>query len=263
MRDRVRSRVAIARLLPLAGTPLTAATIACNLVVGLAPVGFVVATSVVVGRLPGAVAGRLGLATTGACSIWAIAAAGILLAVQQGVSPVLGVLGERISRRVDGIVRDRLAAASVGSPTIAALEDQELLGHLSEAGGGSSSTPSRPGRAVSGLVALINRYVPVVGRGDPHRRRLLVARGARDPRRLDADPVRDAPRARGRERDVAREHVEHPRVVVLPRARARAAGREGAADLRARAVGAAAGTATPTSAGGARTGRCGAGSTRR
>ncbi len=99
---------------------------------------------------------------TGARLQWAIVAAGVLLAIQQGVSPVLGVLGERISRRVDGIVRDRLAAASVGSSTIAALEDQELLGHLSEAGGNLEFNPFTPGRAVSGLVALVNRYVPVV-----------------------------------------------------------------------------------------------------
>ena len=67
------------------------------------------------------------------------------------MSPLLGVLGERISRRVDGLVRDRLAAASVGSATVAALEDQELLGYLGEAGGNLEFNPFTPGRAVSGL----------------------------------------------------------------------------------------------------------------
>ena len=154
----------------------------------------------------------------GRALVWAIAAAGVLLAIQQGVSPLLGVLGERISRRVDGLVRDRLAAASVGSATVAALEDQELLGHLGEAGGNLEFNPFTPGRAVSGLVALINRYVPVIAAT------VLIGvvfswlAALRDPRRLDADPVRDAPRARGRERDVAREHVEPARGVVLPRA---------------------------------------------
>jgi ATP-binding cassette subfamily B protein len=160
LRERVRSRVAIARLLPLAGTGLSAATIACNLLVGLAPVGFVIATSVVVGRLPGAIEGGWD-SDDGRVLIWAIAAAGILLAVQQGVSPVLAVLSDRISRRVDGTIRDRLAAASVGSPGIAPLEDQELLADLTEAGGSMEFNPFTPGRAVSGLVALINRYVPV------------------------------------------------------------------------------------------------------
>jgi ATP-binding cassette subfamily B protein len=161
VRERIRSRVAIARLLPLAGTPLAASATACNLLVGLAPIGFVIATSVVVGRLPGAVQGGWH-SPDGRALVWGIAAAGIFLAVLQGVSPLLGVLGERISRRVDGIVRDRLAAASAGSSTIAALEDQELLGYLSEAGGNLEFTPFTPGRAVSGLVALINRYAPVV-----------------------------------------------------------------------------------------------------
>jgi ATP-binding cassette subfamily B protein len=153
--------VAIARLLPLAGARLSLSAIGCNVLVGLAPVGFVIATSVLVGRLPGAVEGGW-RSDDGRVLVWAIAAAGVLLAVQQGVSPVLGVLGERISRRVDGVVRDRLAAASVGSSTIAALEDPELLGHLGEAGGNLEFNPFTPGRAVSGLVALVNRYVPVV-----------------------------------------------------------------------------------------------------
>jgi ATP-binding cassette subfamily B protein len=157
----MRSRMAIARLLPLAGTRLAAAAIACNVVVGLAPIGFVISTSVVIGRLPGAVENGWD-SPDGRALVWGIAAAGFFLAIQQSVAPVLGVLSERISRRVDGIVRDRIAVASVGSTSIAALEDQELLGHLSEAGGSLEFNPFTPGRAVSGLVALINRYVPVV-----------------------------------------------------------------------------------------------------
>src|SRR5262245_18570391 len=160
-RERIQSRVSIARLLPLAGTGLAVSATACNLLVGLAPVGFVIATSVVVGRLPGTVVGGWH-SDDGRALVWGIAAAGIFLAVQQGVAPLLGVLGERIARRVDATVRDRLAAASVGSPTIAPLDDQELLGHLSEAGGNLEFNPFTPGRAVSGLVALVNRYVPVV-----------------------------------------------------------------------------------------------------
>ena len=161
VRGRAVSRMAIARLLPLAGTPLAASAVAANVVVGLAPVGFVIATSVVIGRLPGAVQSGWH-STDGRALVWAIGAAGVLLAVQQGVSPLLGVLGERISRRVDASVRDRLAAASVGSSTIAALEDHEVLGHLNEAGGNLEYNPFTPGRAVSGLVALINRYLPVL-----------------------------------------------------------------------------------------------------
>ncbi len=107
LRERFLARVAIARLLPLAGTRLAVSAVGCNLLVGLAPVGFVIATSVLVGRLPGAVQGGWGSAD-GRAVVWAIVAAGVLLAIQQGVSPVLGVLGERISRRVDGTVRDRL-----------------------------------------------------------------------------------------------------------------------------------------------------------
>src|SRR4051794_34470092 len=143
MRERGQGRVAIARLLPLAGTPLAATAVLLNLVVGLAPVGFVIATSVVIGKLPGAVEGGWH-SPDGRTLVRAIAAAGVFLAIQQGVSPLLGVLGERISRRVDGTIRDRLAAASVGSATIAALEDQELLRHLGGAGGKLPVQPLTP-----------------------------------------------------------------------------------------------------------------------
>ena len=57
---------------------------------------------------------------------------------------MLGVLAERIARRVDGTIRDRLAAASVGSPSIAALEDPELLADLTEAGGSMEFNPFTP-----------------------------------------------------------------------------------------------------------------------
>ncbi|HTD58943.1 MAG TPA: hypothetical protein VK672_08625, partial [Solirubrobacteraceae bacterium] len=78
LRDRVQARVAIARLLPLAGTRLAVSAVGCNLFVGLAPVGFVIATSVLVGRLPGAVHG--GWAShDGRAVVSAIAAAGVLL----------------------------------------------------------------------------------------------------------------------------------------------------------------------------------------
>ena len=175
----------------------------------------------------------------GRALIWAIAAAGVLLAIQQGVSPVLAR-----ARRADLAAgrrdRPRPARGRVGRQRERSPRSRirSCSATSSEAGGNLEFNPFTPGRAVSGLVALINRYVPVVAAAMLDRRRLLVARRARDPRRLDADPLRHAPRARGRERDVAREHDEHARGVVLPRARARAAGREGAADLRARAVGA-------------------------
>jgi ATP-binding cassette subfamily B protein len=160
LRRRVAARVAIARLLPLAGRRLALGAICANLVSGLAPIGFVIATSVLAGRLPEAAADGWH-SPSGRAVVWAIAVAGASLAVQQGLSPLLAVLGERIARRIDSTIRDRLAAASVASPTVAALEDDELLRFLSEAGAELEYNPNTPGRAVAGLVSLINRYTPV------------------------------------------------------------------------------------------------------
>ena len=74
---------------------------------------------------------------------------------------MLGVLAERIRGASTGSSATGSRRRRSGSSTIAPLEDQELLGYLSEAGGNLEFNPFTPGRAVSGLVALINRYVPV------------------------------------------------------------------------------------------------------
>jgi len=157
----MRARLDIVALLPTAGRGLAATALAVNFVSGLAPVGFIVATSILLGKLPGAI-DEGWHSSDGRAVVWAIAAAGIFLALGQSLSPFLGVLGQRVARRVDLGVRDRLAAASLATPGIAALEDDELLGYLSEASGELEYNPNTPGRAVAGAIALVNRYVPVL-----------------------------------------------------------------------------------------------------
>jgi ATP-binding cassette, subfamily B, bacterial len=58
-----------------------------------------------------------------------------------------------------GAIAGRVPSTRPGA--IAALEDQELLAHLSEAGGELEYNPNTPGRAVAGLISLIYRYLPV------------------------------------------------------------------------------------------------------
>jgi ATP-binding cassette, subfamily B, bacterial len=157
----MRARLDILALLPTAGRGLAATALVANFVSGLAPVGFIVATSVILGKLPGTIEGGWH-SSDGRALVWAIAAAGSFLALGQSLAPFLGVLGQRVARRVDLGVRDRLAAASTATPGIAALEDDELLGYLSEASGELEYNPNTPGRAVAGAIALVNRYVPVL-----------------------------------------------------------------------------------------------------
>ncbi|HZL80463.1 MAG TPA: hypothetical protein VFC06_00730, partial [Demequina sp.] len=56
----VAPRISILRLLPTAGRTLVTTLVTLNLVLGLLPVAFVVATSIVVGHVPAAVTGGIG-----------------------------------------------------------------------------------------------------------------------------------------------------------------------------------------------------------
>ena len=59
MRERIRFRLAVLRLLPYGGRML-ALGFALQLAAGLMPVAFIVTTSAIVGRVPGAIHAGLG-----------------------------------------------------------------------------------------------------------------------------------------------------------------------------------------------------------
>jgi ATP-binding cassette, subfamily B, bacterial len=162
LRDAVANRWRIARLVPRAGWGVVVAAVAVNLALGLLPVAFVVATSVMVGRVPAAV-------QAGANSpqwmdvVVAFVAASAAFAAAQALAPVQAALGELMARRVDGGVFDRLMAASLRTPGIGPLEDQRLLDALSEAGTELEHGFQSPGRACAGLVNLVARLVALIG----------------------------------------------------------------------------------------------------
>lgn len=56
----MRPRLLVFRLLPLAGGRMVTSVLVVNVALGLLPVAFVVATSVVVGQVPGAVTDGIG-----------------------------------------------------------------------------------------------------------------------------------------------------------------------------------------------------------
>src|SRR6185437_6616872 len=108
----------IARLMPLAGRRLVAAAALLDVVLGLLPVVFVAATSVLLGRVPAAV--RAGIGSSGWRDlVAALVAAAAAVIGQQVLAPVQAALGELITRRVDVAVFHRLMAASLGAPGIA------------------------------------------------------------------------------------------------------------------------------------------------
>jgi len=158
----VAPRLATARLLPTAGAGLVAGLSVLNLALGLLPVAFVIATSLVVGQVPAAVEGGIGSrAWDGLVRDFVLAAAAFC--AQQVLAPVQTALGVRVKRRVDGAVRDRMLASSLRSTGIGPMEDQATLDALSEATRQVDSDFHTPGDACAGLLALLARYVRLAG----------------------------------------------------------------------------------------------------
>ena len=160
--DIVRSYMRIAGLLPAAGAALVATLIGLNLVLGLLPVVFVVATSVMIGRVPDAVAAGVGSSQWYSLVVAFVVAASAFVA-QQIFAPLQAALGELLARRVDGHVVERLVAASLQSTGIGPLEDQGLLDDLTQATTTIEQSFRTPGLACAGLLALIARYTQLLG----------------------------------------------------------------------------------------------------
>jgi ATP-binding cassette, subfamily B, bacterial len=153
----VRARLEIVRLIPKAGIALAAGLTALNVVLGLLPVVFVVATSLLLGHVPPAVRGGAGSpAWHTLMSSFAVAAAAFV--AQQLLAPAQVALGELMTRRVDGKVVMLLMRASLRTPSVDPLEDPDLLDQLSDARRELESDYQSPGRACAGLLALIARY---------------------------------------------------------------------------------------------------------
>jgi ATP-binding cassette, subfamily B, bacterial len=158
----VAGRWRIVRLLPVGGRGLVGALVLVNVVVGLLPVVFVIATSVVLGRVPAAVQGGLGSPAWGAL-ISAFAVAAFAFVAQQLAAPLAGSFGELLARRVDGQVYDELMAASLRSPGVGLLEDQSALDELRSAALDLEYGVQSPGQACAGLAALVARYTQLLG----------------------------------------------------------------------------------------------------
>jgi ATP-binding cassette subfamily B protein len=157
----VISRVEIARMVPRAGRPLAAPLIAMNLVSGALPVAFVVATSVVIGRVPAAVAGGVGSSAWDALvSAFLFAAGAFLLA--RIIAPVVAALASRVRRRIDGELREEILALTSRTASIAPMEDQDVLDELGESIRQFDDDWNTPGQAVAGLLALLSRYGSLV-----------------------------------------------------------------------------------------------------
>jgi ATP-binding cassette subfamily B protein len=156
---RRRSWWSIIRILPQAGQAVPVAAL-LNLVIGLLPLAFVIATSVAIARVP-----ALGHANHDAWGpvLAAMTLAIVALLLQSALSPFQAALTELISRRVDGFCTRRLMRCTLTEAPVAQLEQAEVLDKLSDARRGLVEYFVTPGAAAAGLVTLIARYAQLLG----------------------------------------------------------------------------------------------------
>lgn len=158
-KSRWQSWRSIIRIVPQAGQAVTVAAV-LNLVIGLLPLGFVVATSVAIDRVP-----ALGHSTHDA---WGPVLAAMILAIvvlllQSALSPFQAAFTELISRRVDGFCTRRLMQCTLAEAPVSQLERADVLDKLSDARRGLVDYFVTPGAAAAGLITLIARYAQLLG----------------------------------------------------------------------------------------------------
>ncbi|MCL7456103.1 ATP-binding cassette domain-containing protein [Micromonospora echinofusca] len=161
MRGRWRQRRDMLRLLPSAGAVVLGCAVGVQLVAGLLPVGFVLATSWVIADVPSAVAAGIDSAEWRRLRDHLVAAAALFFAIQL-LLPVQAFLGVLLRRRIDDRIRDRLMSDSFRGSGIAALEDPEILDQAADGLTMLRTDNWSPGAACAGFVALLSRYLQTV-----------------------------------------------------------------------------------------------------
>ncbi|WFE28719.1 ABC transporter ATP-binding protein [Solwaraspora sp. WMMD791] len=157
----LRARWQTVRLLRRGGPGVVTILALVNLLLGLLPVLFIVATSVLLGLVPAAVAEGLGSAAWDSLVVVFVGAA-LAFVAQQVITPLRTSLGDLVGRRVDQQVHDELMAASLSPVGIAPLEDEENQDRLRVAALKLQFAVQTPGDACAGLLALLARYTQLV-----------------------------------------------------------------------------------------------------
>jgi ATP-binding cassette subfamily B protein len=157
--EQLERRRVILEIARLADGRLLAGAIALALLGGASVPAFVLASGYLLGALPAAIAGREG---TGDVWLYVTLAASAFAALQIA-SPLQAAVGQLIARRIDGVVRDRLATAVVVDAALAQSEDPEIAGSVVSAKGQLEFQPTTPGTAVVGALTLLTRYSQMIG----------------------------------------------------------------------------------------------------
>jgi ATP-binding cassette, subfamily B, bacterial len=129
-RRAARSAVVLTlRLLPALSRRLSAAALGLLALSAVLPVGFAVASGLLIGSLPDAVGAGLG-SPAGHRLLLAIGAVALLFLLQQLSAPTLRTIADALGRRLDGSIRRRLMALTQRPPGVAHLEDAAVLDQL-------------------------------------------------------------------------------------------------------------------------------------
>jgi ATP-binding cassette subfamily B protein len=160
--EALRARWLIIRLLPAAGWPLLVLLAVVDLIAGLLPVAFVLFSSIVIGRVPGAVEhGTDSPEWRSLALAFALASGAFIL--QQVFSPLQTALGEVMKYRVDGRFQRTLINASLCSTGIGPMEDAATLDRLEEATEKLNHGWQTPGDAAAGMLRYLTRYASLLG----------------------------------------------------------------------------------------------------
>jgi ATP-binding cassette, subfamily B, bacterial len=158
LRERAGARIRILRLLPAAGPRLLAGAVTLQVFAGVVPVAFIVATSVVVGRVPAAVEGGLDSPAWDSLRN-ALLVASVLFLLLHVALAVQWTVSRAIEWAVDEAVRERVVAASFAPAGVAALEDAQTLDELGDIVDPLRSVGFSPGSACAGMLSLLARYL--------------------------------------------------------------------------------------------------------
>jgi ATP-binding cassette subfamily B protein len=157
VRERVAFRLSVLRVFPYGGRLLVPALV-LQVLAGLMPVAFIVATSVIVGRVPAAVEG--GLDSPEWISLRnALLVAGVLFVVQQVLGPLEFVAGLALAWKIDDRLRERAAVASFGPVGVAVLEEPETFDTLADLSDPNRGTGFTPGWACRATLLLLAMYI--------------------------------------------------------------------------------------------------------
>ena len=150
----IEPRLLIVSNIRHAGFAITVFLAIVSVTAGLAPVGFVIGISNVIGRIPTADFPSLAAA---------VIATFAMFFAQQLLTPLLASVGTVLKHRVDGYVHGRVIEASLRTAGIGPLEDQESLAGLREAVESLRTGWRTPGDACVAIFALVVRYVRLIG----------------------------------------------------------------------------------------------------